>query len=376
MKAELMSSLVLQLDPAPGNARNSEGAFVTLNNGDLLFAYTKYVDSAHDNARSQIVCRTSADNGRTWSNTDRVLVDPGDALNVMSVSLLRLSDGRILFSYLRKEAAENDTVRCMPLVCYSSGEMASFSPPMPLTRAFGYYCINNDRIVQMQNGRIIAPVAYHRFRMPSHAVAGVKHQPIHSNPAVISFLFSDDSETWYESLTNCYCCFPNGRGLQEPGVIELNGGRLWSWMRTGWQGDDGKSGRQWQSFSDDGGQVWSTPEPSQFVSPCSPMSVKRIPATGDLLAVWNDRSGHFKTAPPTPISKNRTPLVAALSRDEGRSWEHRHLIEDAPDHGFCYTAIHFVDDVVLLAYCAGDAGTGGVLTRLRMRRFSLSDLYG
>lgn len=369
-------TLVLQIDPVPGNARNSEGTFVTLADGTLLFAWAKFVtDSAHDHARSQIVCRTSADDGFTWSDEERVLVDPGEAMNVMSPSLLRLQDGRILFVYLRKEAGENATVRCRPMACYSTDEMASFSAARPLSAALGYDGVNNDRVIQMRSGRLVVPVAQHRFRMPSRAVPDRGHAPILSNPAVNVFLFSDNGETWFESLTNCYCCFPNGRGLQEPGVIEMKDGRLWAWMRTGWQGENGQGGRQWQSFSADAGQVWSTPEPSQFLSPCSPLSMKRIPATGDLLAVWNDHSGRCLTASALPSSKNRTPLVSAISRDDGATWTCHTLVEDAPDHGFCYTAIHFVQDVVLLAYSAGGAETGGVLTRLRMRRIPLSELY-
>ena len=50
------------------------------------------------------------------------------------------------------------------------------------------------------------------------------------------------------------------------------------------------------------------------------------------------------------------------------------LLEKSPTHGYCYTAIHFTDDAVLLAYCAGGASTKMVLDRLRVRRISLDEL--
>ena len=103
--------------------------------------------------------------------------------------------------------------------------------------------------------------------------------------------------------------------------------------------------------------------------------MKRIPSTGDLLAVWHDRSGRFSLPEPAKESWGRTPLVSAISRDEGKTWEHHRLIEDDPERGFCYTAIHFVDDVVLLAYCAGGKPTGSVLNTLRMRRVSVEWFY-
>ena len=115
--------------------------------------------------------------------------------------------------------------------------------------------------------------------------------------------------------------------------------------------------------------------------------MKRIPSeyphADDLLAVWNDHSGRF----PTPSYDNpawngpgwgihRTPLSCAISHDDGRTWHHHFLLEDAPDHGFCYTAIYFVEDAVLLAYCAGGVTTGTVLDRIRMRRIPLAQIYG
>ena len=68
--------------------------------------------------------------------------------------------------------------------------------------------------------------------------------------------------------------------------------------------------------------------------------------------------------------------MTAVSRDEARTWQRVRLLEDSPEHGFCYTAIHFVEDAVLLAYCAGGPETKGVLNRLRMRRVPLDWIYG
>lgn len=370
------SEIVLQLDPTPQNGRNSEGSFVELQDGTLVFAWTQYIsDSPHDHAPARLVYKRSWDQGSTWEDQTHVLVEKGDALNLMSVSLLRLQDGRILLSYLSKHALEHGIYTCTPMVCFSSDELKSFSSAKPLTVVPGYYGMNNDRIIQLQCGRLVAPLALHRFRIPSEAIPDWPNAPILSNPATMTYMVSDDGEVWYESLTNVYRCFSNGRGFQEPGVIELKDGSIWSWFRTGWEGEDGGDGRQWQSFSVDGGHVWSEAEPSQFRSPCSPLCMKRIPATGDLLTVWNDHSGQITTPPFVQGSKGRTPLVVGISQDEGRSFENRHLLEDAPDHGFCYTAIHFTEDSVLLAYCAGGAPLRGVLTRLRMRKVALASLY-
>ena len=151
--------------------------------------------------------------------------------------------------------------------------------------------------------------------------------------------------------------------------MELQDGRLFSWART-------RLGCQYGCYSDDAGERWTTPRPTQFRSPCSPLSIKRIPDTGDLLAVWNDHSGELMAPPTGDHPQARTPLVSAISRNDGDTWTHARLLETSPQHGFCYTAIHFVHSAVLLAYCAGGAETGGILNRLRMRRVGVDWLYG
>lgn len=383
----MQNNIVLELEPGLDNGRNSEGSFITLRDGRLLFTYTKYItDASDDHAPSVIAARLSDDGGRTWTREDRVLVERGDAQNVMSTSLLRLQSGRIILQYSRKEKSSRGILRCTPWLRWSDDELKTLSEPLRLTPNEGYNVVNNDRMVQLSSGRLVLPVGNHRMRLPAGEQSANPSGPIvkHSAASLIHYLLSDDGgDNWYESKTNYYCCFPDGTGLQEPGVIELKDGRLWSWSRTGWKGGE-RCGHQWQSFSDDGGHGWSTPEPSQFVSPLSPLSMKRIPDTGDLLAVWNDHSGRF----PTPYYEQqhtftagqqwgarRTPLVCAISRDEGETWQHHQFLDDEPDHGYCYTAIHFVDDAVLLAYCAGNARTSIVLDRTRIRRIPTKELY-
>lgn len=373
------NEIVLQMDPSSENSRNSEGAFVTLRDGRIAFAWSKYVtEKSGDHARAVIACIFSDDEGQTWGN-EKILAEPapGEA-NVMSVSLLRLQDGRILFAHLRKVDHGNGTYDCRPVVRFSDDDMETFSAPQLVTAAPGYYVLNNDRVIQLKSGRLLMPLALHRFRLPPLTVQDGTVALTMARSAQIVFLHSDDGgATWLESINTLCANFPDGTGFQEPGVVELKNGGVWTWMRTEWTGGDPRGPHQWEGFSGDDGMVWSAAQPSpDFISAvCSPASIKHIPQTGDLLAVWNDQMGHFDLPAPEPGSNGRTPLVYAVSMDEGQSWRNHHLLEDAPDHGYCYTAIHFTGDSVLFAYCAGDACTGGILNRLRIRRVPLSQLY-
>jgi len=113
------SHVVLELPHGAGNPRNSEGSFVTLADGRIMFAYSHYAgDSWGDHAPSDLAARFSSDGGRTWTADDVVLVPNEGRCNVMSVSLLRLSDGRIALFYLRK----NSFLDCRPYMRVSTDE--------------------------------------------------------------------------------------------------------------------------------------------------------------------------------------------------------------------------------------------------------------
>ncbi|MBN1810165.1 MAG: exo-alpha-sialidase [Planctomycetes bacterium] len=357
------SNIVLTLEAAKGNPRNSEGAFVTLNDGRILFAYSRYYgnDDWADHATADIACRISEDDGKTWSADDRILVRNEGSCNVMSVSLLRLRDGRIALWYLRK----NNISDCRLWMRVSTDEAETWSEPELCIPAPGYFVVNNDRVVQLSTGRLIAPAAYHRAKSD---IDRNRWDALDSRGIAMYFLSDDNGRTWRES--RAWLAFPGkyDSGFQEPGVIERQDGTLYGWFRT-------DAGCQYESVSGDGGETWTVPAPSIFRSPCSPMSMKRIPETGRLLAVWNDHS-RFPEHRPTDwksASWGRTPLSLAVSNDDGRTWTPARNIETDANRGFCYTAIHFTNDAVLLAYCCG-GGQRAVLQDLCTRRIEANRL--
>ena len=352
------SKIVLDLAHGRGNPRNSEGSFVTLADGRIMHAYSRYYGKSwSDHATADIAARYSDDEGRTWTAKDVILVKNEGDMNVMSASLLRLQDGRIALLYLRKNNASD----CRPYLRTSRDEGRTWSKPTLCIRGRGYYVVNNDRLVQLRNGRLLVPASRHRTRED--------REDVWQRPGVVYFHFSDDGgRTWTEAIDSWMLPVKCATGLQEPGIVELKGGKLWCWCRTG-------TGRQWQMFSRDKGDTWTPPEPSRFRAPCSPLSMKRIPATGDLLAVWNDHSPRWKLPKKAKSSWARTPLAAAISSNEGKTWRKAKLIEKDPARGFCYIAVHFVADAVLLAYCCGGRKGTGVLQDSCVRRITLDWLY-
>src|ERR1035437_4064705 len=344
---------VLDINPTHDNPRNSEGSFVTLKSGRILFIYTRFQGGAAAESPAQLVGIHSDDGGRTWSREPRTVVENPPGANVMSVSLLRLRGGPIALFYL----AKNSLLDCRPVMRISTDEAQTWSEPRHVGDAPGYFVLNNDRVIQLQGGRLVAPVGFHRSRGSDPH----NYRSLDSRAIALWYLSEDEGKTWQEADDWWALPARTTTGLQEPGVVELADGRLFSWART-------DQGAQFGCYSTDSGKRWSAPERTELQSPASPASIKRLPGSSDLLALYNDHSGRF----PFPKGK-RSPLVAAISSDGGKTWPRRKLLEGDPDGWYCYTAIHFTEDAVLLAYCAGDPKVGH-LNRLRLRHISLNRL--
>jgi sialidase-1 len=310
---------VLKLNKGPDNPRNSEGDFVTLKDGRILYVYTHYTgNSSDDHATAYLGGRLSSDNGNSWAPEDLKIIEQEGKMNVMSVSLLRLQNGEIALFYLKK----NSTTDCIPVIRLSGDEAKTWSDPIKcITDKEGYFVLNNNRVIQLMSGRLILAVAL-------HGIPGDK--TFYRIGRIWSYYSDDNGRTWKpgEEVSN-----PGQIVTQEPGLIELKSGEIMMFMRT-------TAGVQYFSYSKDKGETWSPVEPGNLKSPCSPASIARIPSSGDLLVVWNDNG----------TSQNRTPLNVAVSKDEGKTWINNKIIENDPKGSYCYTAIHFADKNVLLGY--------------------------
>ena len=341
------------LPPGKGNQRNSEGDFIRLKDGRILFVYTHFTGGGSDHAEGHLAGRYSSDGGRTWTKEDVVIVPRSGGFNDMSVSLLRLRDGRIALFYVRKNSLED----CRPVVRFSTDEAKTWSDPVEvITDQVGYYVLNNDRVIQLKDGRLILAVALHN--LPEYGQPDWKGK-------ILCYLSDDDGKTWRRNSSILAAKGEGGRRLtaQEPGVVELKDGRLMMFVRS-------DAGVQLLSHSNDRGETWSELTASTLKSPLSPATIERIPSTGDLLVAWNNHENIDDKR-----KGRRTPFNVAISRDEGRTWTRVRTLEDDVNGWYCYTAMDFVDGHVLLGHCAGDRRTGG-LNLTQITRFPIEWLYG
>ena len=337
-------SVTLELPPSEGNPRNSEGDFIRLESGEILYVYTHYYgESGSDHASACLKSRVSKNNGMTWSDVDDVVLENEGQMNVMSVSLLRLRDNSIALFYLVKENAGD----CRPYLRYSYDEGASWTQRVPTIRTPSYNVVNNSRVVMLSEGRLIIPVARHVYK-------GGDLYNYESKATVFCLISDDGGRHWKQSQET-----PNANNVmyQEPGVVELADGRLLMTIRNG-------SGKQYYSYSSDRGATWSESEPSPLISPASPATIKREPNGENLVAVWNESRD------------SRNPLTIAILSPDGKRILHKKTLDKAAENearAFCYPALFFVDpDTALVAYCNGKAPYG--LNSTRISRLRLDDV--
>jgi len=325
------------------NPRYSEGSIVALADGRVLFATTECADSASDFAKARIIGRTSSDGGVSWGES-RVLQKSVGKLNVMSVTMLRLTDegpysGPIGMFYLVKNAHDDLDV----WLKVSTDEGKTFGDSVLVTNQPGYHVMNNDRVQRLSSGRLVVPVA------STSDVSKVNH--------FVSkcFLSDDQGQTW--RLGKGAIDYAK-RGAMEPEIVELapndkGSVRLAMYMRT-------QLGHVAVGYSHDAGDTWTKAVDAKIRAPEAPTTIRRVPSTGDLVLVWNDNftagAGH---------GGKRSPMSIAISKDDGKTWKKVGDIETSKKHTYAYTSLCFVRGRMVMSYYVRDESTGRISNRFR-----------
>lgn len=355
---KLDSKMVLNLGPVKGNPRNSEGSFIRMDDGTILFAYSRYSGKDwHDHQPCDIALCRSKDEGESWSEPE--IIVPAEKLgtaNIMSVSAIRQNDGRIGFYFLAKLFDDEKTLSGLHSIIgralTTDGvnfeiERCGFNAPK------GYYVFNNDRLIRLSDGRLVYPAALLKNGQCSSTV----------------FVSKDDgaSFTIHEIMLYMPAEIKNVKGLEEPGIIEHKDGSIRLWMRT-------DMGYQYESYSYDGLKSFTNPVPSEFTSPCSPMEIERDEC-GTLYTIYNPIPTYNGRDTSFASHGGRNPLVIRKSTDDGKTWGECYIIESDYERGFCYPSMFFTKDKSLLvAYCRGGGDDGFCLNRLGMRKFLLDEI--
>jgi len=348
----------------PEHPFQSEGTTVKLRDGTLLHAFNlrfgeKDMSQWHAHfARTVIAGVTSRDGGRTWSAPE-VLFESNTGNNASHPAIRRLPNGDLGATYQRinvKPVEQWDRANWIRSVVnadkvfrYSRDEGRTWSAEILISPPTGYWTSAHDRLLVHSSGRLIQPLHSNR-----DFAAG------RSDNIATKVAWSDDhGRTWqlgsqWLEVTDLAPGYRGGyrSNFHEVAVAERADGSLYMIGRT-------SAGWLYWSESRDRGETWTSPARSPLASPESPANVARLPASDDLLIIWNSQcvtNGNDHLG-------ERLTLASTVSRDGGRTWgDYREIITIPPNdprplRGFgpdrvCYPSIFFDSGLAYVGYWA------------------------
>lgn len=265
----------------------------------------------------------STDGGMTWKKMETSL--PQSEVT----GLIRLPNQMLGYYYaqgLTNEAAFGNGSDDW-YFCRSSDEGQHWSSPVKITLP-GLTMGLQGTMIKLRSGRLMV-ITYSQF-LPRTALWGgswgtykgvrvkTESEGHFAEMEVVRVYYSDDNgETWKPNdawIIGWHDQKYTDSFVEATGV-ELRDGRLLMIGRS-------LTGRLYQATSDDKGKSWSYATPTDLVSSDSPPYLIKFPQTGDLLIVWNEISREENRK-----GFRRSRLESAISKDDGKTWEHFKTIE-------------------------------------------------
>ena len=165
-----------------------------------------------------------------------------------------------------------------------------------------------SRPIVLDNGDYLLPI-YHE----------TGHDPESVGPDSTSLFlrFNPTKKTWTKTGA-----IHSAKGNIQPSVVQLSDHSLVAYCRRGGNYDPKTIGYIVRAESRDGGMTWSEGKDSRFPNPNAAIDFLKL-KSGRLLLIFNDSMSR------------RTPLTAALSSDEDRTWPIRRNIREG-DNDFGY----------------------------------------
>jgi len=287
-------------------------AIVTAPNGDLVVAIDERVPSCNDLRGSRdinIVIRRSADQGKTWTDMERI-VDFPDGLSASDPSMIVDRESGEIFLFYNYMDLEKEKDIYYLHVMKSGDNGLSWSKPEDITPQIAkpewhkdFKFITSGRGIQTSTGKLL------------HCMVNLDH-------GMHLFASDDHGSSWYLIDTPI-------EPANESKVVELADGR---WMVNS-RVNGGK--KRWVHISSDQGQSWeSRPEPQLIDPGCN----------GSIIRYTSVKEGSDKNRllfSNAKQKKGRTHLTVRISYDEGLSWTEGKCIYPG---GSAYSSLTILDN--------------------------------
>jgi predicted neuraminidase len=263
-----------------------------LNNGDL---YLVYYGGAGEYATDTAVFGARLRPRETrWSDPKPIARDPVHSAG--NGVVWEAPDGVVWLFYVVRSGATWSTSRVRCKISRDHAQTWSDAPLLPLEEG----TMVRNRPIVLTSGDYLLP-AYHE----------TGHDPERVGPDSTSLFlrYHPATATWTKTGP-----IRSRRGNIQPAVVQLTDRDLIAYCRRGGDYHPDTVGYIIRAESHDGGETWSQGKDSSFPNPNAAIEFLKL-KSGRLLLIFNDSTNR------------RTPLTAALSSDQDRTWPVRRNIK-------------------------------------------------
>lgn len=322
-----------------------------------------------------ILLRRSTDDGKTWSEAQKIADVPGPkAKNPVSLRMKNVDPKDVTYDNPVLIADRDGTVHmlfCLEYMrCFyqrSSDDGLTWSTPVEITPAFEKFhaaydwkvlATGPDHGIQLKNGRLIVPVWL------STGTGGNAHRP-----SVMATIYSDDSGKSWHAGEVAIPCTDEWINPNETIALELADGRVMLNARS-----ESKAHRRLITISPDGATGWSTPRFDEaLLEPICMGSLVRysLAAQAGKNRVLFCNPDNLQCANGKEVpgkNRDRKNLTVKLSYDEGQTWAVSKPVE--PGWG-AYSDIAVTPRGTILCFYGTGAKSGFAGDRLTLARFNL-----
>ena len=293
--------------------------FDVLRNGDL---YLVYYGGDGEYAESTAVFGSRFRKGeKTWSKPLKIASHPLGSLG--NGVVWQAPDGLVWLFFVVRPGATWSSSRISAKV--SSDGAHSWSDSFPISFEEGTMVRSHP--VALNDGDFLLPVYLETGKNTEFTAA-----------TTCSFFlrFNPKTKTWKESNR-----IHSRLGNLQPSAVQLDDQNLIALCRRGGDYNARNDAYIVRTESHDGGLTWSEGRDSEFPNPHAAIDLIRL-KNGHLLLVYNDSMN------------DRTPLTAALSTDNGKTFPHRrNLIGGPGDFGYP-TAIQTPDGMLHVLFTSDE----------------------
>jgi len=297
--AELRIKRVFGPEIATGQYKHP-ASMTELSSGDF---YLVYYGGSGEYARETAVFGSRLKNGAIqWTAPVPVARDP--FRSVGNGVVWEAPDGLVWLFYVVRFGETWSTSRVQCKISRDGAQTWSDASMLALDEGM----MVRNRPIVLQDGGYLLPL-YHETGRDTELVG--------ADSTSLFLRFNPTTRIWSQTGP-----IRSPRGNIQPAVVQLDQHNLIAYCRRGGDYDPKTVGYIVRSESHDGGETWSEGKDSQFPNPNAAVELIKL-KSGRLLLIFNDSM------------TRRTPLSAAVSSDQGRTWPiRRNIREGENDFGY------------------------------------------